>query len=45
MVAKLWEEVKLMPKETLHKEVVDWVLDPGTIAVRASSYECMLMIY
>ena len=45
VVGDLWEEVKLMSKETLHKEVADWVLDPGTTIGKASAYDCLLMIY
>ena len=45
MVGELWEEVKLMPKEFLHEEVADWVLDPGTMESRASTYDHLLMIY
>ena len=36
MVEELWEEAKAMPKERLHDEVADWVLDPGSTAGRAS---------
>ena len=45
MVAELWEEVKLMLKECLHEEVTNWVLDPGTMESRASTYDHLLMIY
>ena len=34
-----------MPWERLHAEVVDWVLDPGNTAGRASAYDHMLMTY
>ena len=34
-----------MPRENLHAEVVEWVLDPGNTAGRASTYDRMLMIY
>ena len=34
-----------MPKEFLHEEVADWVLDPGTMVGRASSYDHFLMLY
>ena len=44
MVAELCEEVKLMPKECLHEEVADWVLDPGTMESRASTYDHFMMI-
>ena len=45
VVGDLWEEVKLMPTKTLHKEVVDWVLDLGTTVGKALAYDCLLMIY
>ena len=45
MVAELWEEAMLMPKECLHEEVADWVLDPGTMESIASTYDHLLMIY
>ena len=34
-----------MPKEDLHKEVANWVLDLGTMVGRASAYDHLLMIY
>ena len=34
-----------MPKEDLHQEVVDWVLDPGSTVGRAAAYDCLLMQY
>ena len=45
VVGDIWDEVKIMPMETLHKEVADWVLDPSTMAGRASTYDRLLMIY
>ena len=45
MVEGLWAEAKAMPRENLHAEVVEWVLDPGNTAGRASSYDHMLMMY
>ena len=41
----LWTKVKNMPKEDLHGEVVDWVLDPASTAGRAASYDHLLMQY
>ena len=37
--------MKHMPKECLHEEVADWVLDPGNTAGRAFAYDRMLMTY
>ena len=34
-----------MPREYLHEEVADRVLDPGNTARRASTYVCILMTY
>ena len=45
MVEELWAEVKSMPHEHLHAEVVDWVLDPGNTVGHASTYDHMLMTY
>ena len=42
-VENLWYIVKNMPKEELHQEVVDWVLDPGSTVGRAVAYDCLLM--
>ena len=41
----LWTKVKNMPKEDLHREVADWVLDPGSTAGRAIAYDYLLMQY
>ena len=45
MVEGLWVEVKAMPRENLHAEVAEWILDPGNTAGHASAYDCMLMMY
>ena len=45
MVEGLWVEAKSMPRENLHEEVVEWVLDPGNTAGRASAYDRMLLTY
>ena len=45
VVIEVWEEVKLMLKECLHEELANWVLDPGTMESRASTYDHLLMIY
>ena len=45
VVENMWEEVKLMPIQELRKEVVDWVVDLGTMTGRESAYDHMLMIY
>ena len=45
MVERLWVEVKSMPRENLHAEVAEWVLDPGNMVGRASVYDCMIMTY
>ena len=44
-VEELWHAVKNMPKEDLHQEVADWVLDPGTNAGRVVAYNRLLMQY
>ena len=41
----LWHMVKSMPKEYLHQEVADWVLDPDTTMGRATAYDRLLMQY
>ena len=41
----LWTTVKNMPREELHQEVADWVLDPGSTAGRAAAYDHLLMQY
>ena len=45
MVEGLWDEVKDMLRESLHAEVADWVLDPGSTAGRAAAYDRLLMQY
>ena len=45
MVEDLWTTVKNMPKDDLHQEVADWVLDPGSTAGRTTAYDCLLMQY
>ena len=45
VVGDLWVEVKTMSSEDLHKEVADWVLDPGSTMGRASTYDRMLILY
>ena len=45
MVEGLWAEAKALPRETLHEEVDEWVLDPGSTAGRASVYDQMLLTY
>ena len=37
--------MKNMPKDKLHREVADWVLDPGSTAGRATAYDRLLMQY
>ena len=44
-VEDLWNTMKNMPKEELHHEVVDWVLDPGSTARCAMAYDRLLMNY
>ena len=44
-VKDLWYTVKNIPKEDLHQEVVDWVLDPGTTAGHATTYNRLLVQY
>ena len=44
-VGNLWEEVKAMPFEDLHKEVANWVLDPRNTVGRAFAYDRLLMMY
>ena len=34
-----------MPRENLHAEVAEWVLDPSNTVGRASAYDRMLMTY
>ena len=41
----LWHSIKNMPKEDLHHEVAEWVLDPGTTAGRVVAYDRLLMQY
>ena len=45
MARNLWEEVKLMHVEHLHREVEDWVVDLGNTTDRAAAYDHMLMLY
>ena len=45
VVGDLWVEVKTMSLEDFHKEVVDWVLDSGSMMGRASAYDYLLMLY
>ena len=44
-VEDLWNTVKNMPKEELHQEVADWVLDPGSTTGRVVAYDRLLMQY
>ena len=37
--------MKNMPREELHQEVVEWVLDPGSTMGRAAAYDHLLMQY
>ena len=41
----LWISVRSMPKDELRREVADWVLDPGSTAGRAATYDRLLMQY
>ena len=41
----LWHTGKNMPKEDLHQEVEEWVLDPRTTTGRMATYDCLLMQY
>ena len=42
---ELWEKVKATPMDEIREEVEEWVLDLGTTAGRASSYDQMMMVY
>ena len=44
-VEDLWSTMKNMPREEIHHEVVDWILDPVSTAGRATAYDHLLMQY
>ena len=41
----LWEQVSSMPIETVWEEVEGWIIDPGSTTGRASTHDCLVMLY